>query len=267
MALDEARKRFWSGFWRETVEDAAIEYRMDEVRFGPVLALLAAGEPEDASVNLVLGAGAAGAVEQGHLDDALRWLESHEVRYRVLMTSGQPEAAGTGEWLKRRGQRLVDGPDTLVRDVSAPRFDVPAGVGVYERDDYEDEGIGDALVEGLGMPCWTSTTFMGLCGADGWRCYCSARGEDPLTYVAMSVDSDIAMLALASWPGETRDGDGQAAVLHRCIAVAAAAGCSALAVADAGQELAGVDREGLVRAGFEERFTNSAWGPRARVAA
>jgi hypothetical protein len=81
----------------------------------------------------------------------------------------------------------------------------------------------------------------------------------------MLIHAPTAMLALASCPAGSRDGEGQDAVLHRCIADANAAGCNTIAVAEAGSVPAVADRESLMRAGFSAAFPTHTWQPRARV--
>ena len=170
------------------------------------------------------------------------------------MSPGLPERVAATRWLRSRGYRRLEGPPKLLRDGSPPRFTSPPGIDIYERaDPWEDEGFGDPLAESLGFASWAATFFLDLPGTLGWRCYCSVDGDEPLAYAVMRVDDGVAVLALASRLVGERDGTGQGAVLHRCIAEAAAAGCHTMAVAEAGTEPAVADRESLLRAGFEER--------------
>ncbi len=267
LALDDAEKRFWQGLWRGALCDAIVEYRMDTVKFGSVLAALVAEAPTEPALNFILGAGRTGTVDGGHLEDALAWLDSHEVDYRVPVLPGLPEAVAVEELLVRGEHRRIAGPAKLLRDSSPPEFAVPAGIDVHERTDAnEDESFGDPLAEGLGLPYWTSNFFNVLPGRQGWRCYCAADGDAPLAYAAMSIDADTAVLALASRPREAGDGDGQAAVLHHCILEAAAVGCEALMVAETGQEPPVVDRDSLVRAGFGAAGMIVTWRSPARIA-
>jgi hypothetical protein len=266
VALDEAEKRFWRGLWDTAVEDAVVDMGIDMVRFGPVEAAVVVEEPEAPALNFVLGAAAPRAVEDGHLPAAIKWMERHDVAYRVPLAPGLPQLAAAEEWLKRHGYRLLDGPAKLVRDGSQPLFPVPPGIDIYERvDPWEDEGFGDPLAESLGLADWAATFFFDLPGKPGWRCYCAVDGDEPLAYVAMHIHEDVAVLAIASRPAGVPDGLGQSAVLHRSIADAAAAGCRTMAVAEAGCEPAVADRESLVRAGFEGAVRTFTWQPRTRV--
>lgn len=266
VALDEAEKRFWKGLWETAVEDAVVDLGIDMVRFGPIAAAVVAEEPREPALNFVLGGAAPGAIEDGYLPAAVKWMERHDVDYRVSLTSGLPEFAAAERWLQEHRYRLLDGPRKLLRDGSPPDFPPPPGIDLYERvDPWEDEAFGDPLAECLGFPSWAATFFLDLPGTPGWRCYCAVDGDEPLAYVAMHVHDGVAVLALASRLVALPDGLGQRAALHRCIADASAAGCGTIAVAEAGCEPAVADRESLVRAGFQDSVRTSTWQPRARV--
>lgn len=266
VALDEAEKGFWRGLWDAAVEDAVVDLGIDMVRFGPVEAAVVAQEPEELALNFVLGGAAPGAVEHDHLAAAVLWVERHQVEYRVALAPGLPEFAAAEQWLAERDYEPLDGPAKLLRDGSSPAFPPPPGIDIYERvDPGEDEGFGDPLAQSFGMPGWASTFFFDLPGAADWRCYCAADGDEPVAYVAMHVRDAIAVLALASRPTELPDGIGQSAVLHRAIADAGAAGCTTIAVAEAGYEPAVADRQSLLRAGFEAVAGTFTWQSPARV--
>jgi hypothetical protein len=266
VALDEAVKQFWRGLWDTAVEDAVVDLGIDMVRFGPVVAAVVAEEPQDPGLNFILGAAAPGAVADGYLPAAVRWIERHDVDYRVSLSPQMPEADAAAEWLRSRRYRLMEGPARLVRDGSPPRFRPPPGIDIYERvDPWEDEGFGDPLAESLGFANWAATFFLDLPGTAGWRCYCAVDGDEPLAYVSMLLHRQTAVLVLASRLAGQGDGIGQGAVLHRAIADASAAGCVAITVAEAGREPAVGDRQSLLRAGFGESFRTLTWQPRARV--
>lgn len=266
VALDEAEKQFWRGLWNTAVEDAVVDLGIDMVRFGPVAAAVVVEEAEELALNFVLGAAAPGAIEDGYLPAAIKWVERHDVDYRVSLIPGLPEQAAAERWLLGHGYRLHDGPEKLLRDGSPPRFAVPLGIDIYERvDPLEDEGFGDPLAESLGFAPWAATFFLDLPGTADWRCYCAVDGDEPLAYAAMHQHCDTAVLALASRLVGERDGLGQRAVLHRCITDAVAAGCHTIAVAEAGYEPAVSDRESLIQAGFEPAVQTLSWQPRARV--
>lgn len=266
VALDEAEKQFWRGLWDTACEDAVVDLGIDMVRFGPVVAAVVAEEAAEPALNFVLGAAAPGAIEDGYLPAAVRWMERHDVDFRVSLTAGLPEQEAAEEWLQSHRYRPLEGPTKLLRDASPPRFESPSGIDLYERvDPWEDEGFGDPLAESLGFASWAATFFLDLPGTPGWRCYCAVDGDEPLAYVVMHVHDEVAVLALASRLVPEWDGCGQRAVLHRCISDAAAAGCTAIVVADAGCAPALADRESLAEAGFEDAVGTFTWQSRARV--
>jgi hypothetical protein len=267
VALDEAEKQFWRGLWDTACEDAVVDLGIDMVRFGPVAAAVVAEEAAAPALNFILGAGAPGAIEDGHLAAAVKWMERHDVGFRVSLTAGLPEQEAAEEWLQRHRYRPLGGPMKLLRNSSPPGFEMPSGIDIYERvDPREDEGFGDPLAESMGFASWATTFFLDLPGTTGWRCYCAVDGDEPLAHVAMLVHGGVAVLALASRLVIEGDGPGQCAALHRCISDAAAAGCHTMAVAEAGCAPAVSDRESLIRAGFEDAARTFSWQPRARVA-
>jgi hypothetical protein len=266
VALDEAEKRFWRGLWDTACEDAVVDLGIDMVQFGPIEAAVVVEEAAEPALNFILGAGAPGAIEDGYLPAAVKWMERHDVDFRVPLIPGLPEQEAAERWLQRHHYRLLDGPMKMLRDGSPPQFQAPSGIDIYERvDPWEDEGFGDPLAESLGFASWAATFFLDLPGTSGWRCYCAVDGDEPLAYVAMHLHRDVAVLALASRLVGERDGLGQTAVLRRCIGDAVAAGCHTIAVAEAGYEPAVSDRESLLAAGFEDVARTYTWQPRSPV--
>ncbi len=272
--LAQSEKAFWIGLWEAPGAATLRESGADMVRFGPIQAICVAEEPRNVGVNFILGAGEEGAVANGHLDDAVRWLETRcfgwsderGVDYRVPVVPGLPEAAAAEDWLRERGYLRDDGAAKLVRDATGPRFLPAPDVEVLDWDEW-DEGFGGPLAEGLGLSTVTEILFLGLLSDESWRCYCGIVGDDPLAYIAMHIEAGVASIALASRPYAGRDGDGQLAVLHRCIEDARAEGCDSFALVDAGGEPPVIDRASLVRAGFEVAFRVPSWHSPARVAA
>ncbi len=264
-ALDQLEKRYWHDVWRTAVADAVADLRIDLARFGPVQALIVPGEPTEPSLNLVLGAAEPGAVEKGHLEDALAWATVHGVDYRVPVTPGRPEARQAENWLSESGHEQGASRAMLIRDVSASAVPAACGVDALALDrSCIDEGFADAFAEGFGMPFWAATFFFELPGTEDWRCYTAARGDEPLAYAAMLTYGGVAALTL-SQPMPCRDAaDGHTTLLARCIEDAAAAGCGAI-VAEIEQPQPGRPsspvRESLLAAGFEQAFVRADWRP------
>src|ERR1700704_948598 len=148
VALDEAEKQFWRGLWETAVEDAVVDLGIDMVRFGPVAAAVVEEEAGEPALNFILGAAAPRAMEDGYLPAAIRWMERHEVDYRVPLAPGLPELTEAEVWLRRHGHRFARGPAKLIRDGTPAAFDPPQGIDIYERvDPWEDEAFGDPLAE------------------------------------------------------------------------------------------------------------------------
>ncbi len=273
VALGE--KEFWTALWAQAPFPMWDEAGLDLARFGPITAACLAEERGELGLNFILGSSEAGAVEHGHLADAASWLETRPVPawgtmaeefgvdFRVPVVPGLPDAAAAERWLRERGAVPEAGLGRLVRDTSPPRFDPPAGIDVLDWEEC-DEGFPEPLIESLELPSGAFCLFLGLPVADdeAWRCFGALDGEDPVAYAAMRLDAGVATLVFASRPSELRDGAGQTALLHRCIREAAAAGCGLIAVTDAGQALPVIDRECLLRAGFEVAFETTIWHSR-----
>lgn len=272
--LAESEKEFWIGLWGAPIPDTLHETGADMVRFGPIQAVCVTEEPRHPGVNFILGASEAGAVSNGHLGDAVRWLETRcfawsedrGVDYRVPVVPGLPEAAAAEDWLRGSGYLREDGVAKLARGTAARRFSPAPDIEVLDWDDW-DEGFGGPLAESLGLARTAESFFLCLMSDEDWRCYCAIVGDDPLAYVAMRVHEGVASIALASRPYAGRDGDGQLAVLHRCIKDAEEEGCDSIVLVDAGGEPPVIDRESLIRAGFEVAYRVPSWYSPARVAA
>lgn len=271
--LTASEKAFWIGLWEAPIPDTLHETGADTVRFGPIQAVCVTEEPRHPGVNFILGASEVGAVSNGHLGDAVRWLETRcfawsedrGVDYRVPVVPGLPEAAAAEGWLRGCGHLRDGGTAKLVRGAARRRFAPAPDIEVLDWDDW-DEGFGAPLAESLGLASTAENFFLCLMGDEDWRCYCAIIGDDPLAYVAMHVDEGVASIALASRPYAGRDGDGQLAVLHRCMEDAEEEGCDALVLVDAGGEPPVSDRASLVRAGFEVAYRVPSWRSPAQVA-
>jgi len=272
--LTESEKAFWIALWDAPIADTLHDSGADSVSFGPVHALCVGDERGDRGINFVLGASAPGAVSHGHLVDATRLLETRcfhmedekGVDYRVPVVPGLAESAAAEEWLAERGYVRDNGAAKLIRGGSAPAFDEPEGIEVLDWESW-DEGFGGPIAEGLGLGIMAEVFFLCLPSDEDWRCYCCIIGDDPLAYIAMHIHEGVASIALASRPYPGRDGEGQLAVLRRCIEDARAADCDSFVLVDAGGEPPTGDRESLLHAGFEVAHRVPSWRSPARVVA
>jgi hypothetical protein len=271
--MTASEKAFWAGLWEAPIPDMLHESGADMVRFGPIRAVCLTEEPRHPGVNFVLGASEAGAVTNGHLGDAVRWLETRcfewsddrGVGYRVPVVPGLPEAVLAEGWLSGHAHLREDGAWKLARDLSERRFAPAPDIEVLDWEDWDD-GFGAPLAESLGLARAAEHFFLCLTSDENWRCYCAIIGDDPLAYVAMHVEEGVASIALASRPYAGRDGEGQLAVLHRCMGDAEEEGCDAIVLVDAGGEPPVSDRASLLRAGFEVAYRVPSWRSPAPVA-
>ncbi len=272
LRLSVGEKAFWTSLWKQAPFSMWDECGLDMVRFGPIWAACMAEDSSELGCNLVLGSSEAGAVEHGHLANAVAWLETRPlpawgglaegfgVDYRVPVIPGLPCSASAERWLQERGAVRGPGPARFVRDTSPPRVVSPAGIEVLDWNDWDD-WFPEHLAESLRLPSGGTSFFTCLLteNHEVWRSYGAVDNDEPLAYAAMHVDSGVATLAFASRPSELREGAGQVALLNRCIQEAAAAGCDMIAVTDAGHGPAVIDRESLERVGFEVAFQVPTW--------
>ena len=74
--LERVAQRFRRDMWRSVTPDAVIESGVEVQRFGPVQATAFADLPEEHSLNQIQGAAEPGAVEEGHLAEAIEWMRA-----------------------------------------------------------------------------------------------------------------------------------------------------------------------------------------------
>ena len=264
-ALDALEQRFWRDVWETAVPDAVEEHGIELRRFGPIQATAIADLPGERWLNLVLGATAPGAVEDGHLAEAVEWIESLGVDYYVPVTPGVPGTGAAEDWLNQRGYGRGYGWMKFLRDTSPPELPQPPGVEVFELEQGEGEGFSAIVAEGFELPVWAGTLFYDLPGREGWRCYVAAvEGEAAACAAMLDVDG-IAEFGLAATLDSARGRGCQTALLRRRIVDAAAAGCHTLLV-ETGERLP--DRpsssyRNILRAGFREAYVRPNWQPPA----
>jgi hypothetical protein len=118
--LDAVERDFWLDLWRAPVLDAVAEQGIETRWYGPLQATVVAALPETPMLNLLLGAAEPDAVGEGHLAQALEWVDSLGVDCRLpaipsstrshLMLVGGPsadeeEAGSAGVALGERPRR------------------------------------------------------------------------------------------------------------------------------------------------------------------
>ncbi|HWO16701.1 MAG TPA: GNAT family N-acetyltransferase [Solirubrobacterales bacterium] len=260
-ALDETERRFWRECWESVPADVAAERGIELRNFGPIQASAIASLPEVRMLNLVLGAAEPGALEGGHLADALDWTESLGVDCYVPVKPGSAEASAAEDRLKSRGYELGYAWMKFVRDPSPSTLYEPEGVEVVELTAGEGEPLGRIGAEGFNLPPWAGAFFRDLPGREGWRCYAAEIDGRPQACAAMLIHNGVAEFGIAATLEIARGRGCQTALLHRRIEDARAAGCHTLFV-ETGERT--TDRpsasyRNILRAGFKEAYLRPNW--------
>jgi GNAT superfamily N-acetyltransferase len=267
-AMDRLEQRFYGDIWDATPASVAAEHGVAVRRFGPIQATALRDAPEARFLNLVLGAAGPDAVEQGHLADAVAWMNGLGIDYYVPVTPGLPGVGAAEQWLRDAGFEQGYAWMKFIRDASPPKMDEPAGVDVSLLAEGEGAHFGQIAAEGFGLPAWTGSMFGGLPGRPGWRCYLARVDGEPAACAGLAIDGEVAELGIAATREPARGRGCQQALLRRRIADAAQAGCSALFV-ETGERVEGRPSgsyRNILRAGFAEGYLRPNWTRPARTA-
>lgn len=262
-ALDRTERLFWRELWETAAPDAIEERGIELETFGPIQATIVADLSECQAMNLVLGADEPGAADEGHLEEAIDWVESFEVDYYVPLTPVAEGAAAAEDWLNRSGFERASRTIKFVRDASPPRLPEPPGVTVYEVEQDEGEGMATIAAEGFELPPWAATFFFDLPGRPGWRCYVAVIDGISQACGAMFMHERIAEFGVAATLESARGRGCQTALLRRRILDAIDAGCHTLFV-EAGErnpDPPAVSYRNIVRAGFKAAYVRPNWQP------
>jgi hypothetical protein len=263
--FDTLERRFWLDLWRtpdlDPVEEEGIEARW----YGPIQVTVFAGQAGTPLLNLLLGAAEPGAVEEGHLQAALEWVESLGVDCRIPITPGRPDSGAAEDLLNQRGYRRGQCLVRYVRDTAAPDFPKPAGIEIDEIDDYL-EGFDEYIGQSFGLDLVAGCLFDGLPSRHSWRCYVALdENEVGVGAALMMVDNEVARLGFAATEGPARGKGCHLALLRRRIRDAASAGCHAI-FAETEEPLEDLGHpsqaaRNLVRAGFKRVIVRPVWRP------
>src|SRR5262245_49349459 len=140
-------RHFWLELWRAPVVEALEEDGVENRRYGPIHVFVVAGAPRTPLLNLVLGASEPGAVAEGHLAQALDWVESYGIDGRIPVRPEFEESGAAEDHLNQRGYRRTASLVTFLRDASPPSFPEPPAIEVDEWTE-ETEGFSDYFTEG-----------------------------------------------------------------------------------------------------------------------
>lgn len=263
--LERVAQRSRSQMWKSVPSDAVIESGVEVHTFGPVLATAFGDLPEAVSLNQIQGAAEPGAIEGGHLGDAVEWLRSREVDYRIPVAEDRPGAAEAEAWLGERGYERGAGWLKLVRDCSPCELYEDPAIMVYElgEEEGDGEGLSDIAAEALELPFTAGTLFFSLPEEPNWRCYTAALDseEGVVSAAFMLIDGEIAQMGLGTTLEHARRRGCNLALIRRRLVDAAAAGCHTV-FAELGERDAGsiaAAHRNLRRAGFEIAYRSHNW--------
>jgi hypothetical protein len=260
---------FWLELWRVPVLEAVDECRIEARHYGPIRAFALAGEPRTPLFNLVLGADRPGAIEDGHLAEALDWTESLGLDCRVPLRAdvefGEPGAAE--DHLNRRAYRRTGTLAMFARAAGPAGFPSPSGIEIEEvTDESRSETFSSLLAPAYGLP-WTGHGFIfGLPGRRDWRSYIAIdESQGPIGAATMMMHYEAPQLGFAGTVEEGRGRGAHMALLHRRIEDARAVGAGQLFSVteeslDCPDELSPGARN-LLRAGFGLVGARTVWQP------
>lgn len=263
--LEKVSQRFRREMWESVTPDAVTDSGVEVESFGPVQATAFGDLPEATSLNQIQGAAEPGAVEGGHLAEAIDWMRSNEVDYRVPVAEGRPGAADAEDWLNWRGYERGGGWIKFVREAGPPDLPSTPDVRIYElgEDEADGEGLSAIAAEVLDLPITAGTLFFSLPQEKHWRCYTAALipEGDLVATGSMMIHDGVAQLG----PGTTLEhGRGRGcntALLRRRMLDAIEAGCHTLFVELGEREpgqIAAAHRN-LHRAGFKQAYASHNW--------
>jgi hypothetical protein len=260
-AVAAAELRFREDLWRTAPSDAVQEAEVRMERFGPILATVFADLPKVALVNMVLGAAEPGAVDDGHLSQAIEWLRSREVDYRVLVAEDRPGTTAAEDWLLSRGYVPGDVIRRYLRPATTRIADIPDRVTIRELGALETEGMSHIVAKSMKLSGLATVLFFGLPEQEGWRCYSAKLDGQEVACGSMLTMDKLALLALDATLPAARGNGCQTALIARRLADAARAGCeNVVAEVCDGYPATPSAIANLTRAGFLEIPGATNWG-------
>jgi hypothetical protein len=147
----------------------------------------------------------------------------------------------------------------FLRDAHPPRFPAPGGVEVREVGDGS-ANFGATAAFGLRAGAAPESALASLPGRPGWRCYLAgAEGSTPAAAATLT-DGAVVLLAVDASAEAGRRSPAHAALLHRVIDDAIAAGAKLIAARlDDEAEDRAEAAAGLLLAGFAEAYRCPEW--------
>jgi GNAT superfamily N-acetyltransferase len=260
-ALAAVELRFREDLWLTAPSDAIEEAEVRRHRLGPILVTVFGELPDIRLMNLVQGVAEPGAIAGGYMADAIEWVRSWEVDYRVLVSEDRPGTKEAEDWLAGRG--YVRQPTRVRRfqRSAAGDPDLSTKVKIRELGALETEGMSHIFAKSLGLPGLATVVLFGLPEQPGWHCY-SARLEDrEVACGSMLVYGKLALFALDATLPNARNQGCQSALIARRLVEAERAGCETV-YAEVCDDFPDGDTatDNLTRAGFVEIPGGRHWG-------
>ena len=259
-ALAAAELLFREDLWRTAPSDAIEEAQVRSRWFGPILATVFGELPDTSLLNVVQGAAEAEVVEHGHLADAVEWLRTWEVDYRVSVVGDRPGTEEAEHWLSERG---YERGSTVRRYVHLGTTDCDLDTGnveIRKLKPIETEGMSHIFADALNLPKLATVLMIGLPGWEGWHCYAAFLDDREVGCGSMRICGKLALLGLDATLPDFRGRGCQSALITRRLVDANRAGCDVVAAEvwdghPASAEAAHV----LEAAGFEEIAGKTNW--------
>jgi len=254
--LEGAARTFRADMWDNVPEDAVSECGIVSCRFGPIQAMLIEALPDAPGLNTVLGASEVGTVEDDYLQEAIEWVDSFDVDYRVLIARGRPGEGEAEAWLAANGFEQGRGLVRYVRDGSLPDLEPVAGVKVWEIGPGDADGAVETMVlsaaPAMGLPAEASTLLCDLPLQDRWRTYTAELDGDIVAYGSMLIHGRVAALGLEATDESARRRGCNLALLRQRLIDASEAGCDTVfaGVPSYGDKGLAPGTRNLIRAGF-----------------
>jgi hypothetical protein len=261
--LERTAKTFRSDMWGTVCEDAVAECGIAEAWFGPIQVTIFETLPENPGMNAILGAAEAGAVEGGHLADAIAWANEFEVSYRVSVSRDRPDTAAAEDYLNRQGFEQGRGAWKYVRDASFPDLAGNPAITVWEIGG--EEAAGETMVfsaaPALGFPSKAASLLFALPVQERWRTYTAELDDQIVSFGSMLIDGNVAHVGLDATVTDARGRGCNQVLLRRRILDAIEAGCDTIfaELAEGEAEGLAIGGRNLLRAGFVPAYRSMNW--------
>lgn len=259
-AIAAAEVRFREDLWRSAPNDAVDEAGVEYQRFGPLLATVFGELPHTSLLNIVQGAAEPEVVGSGQLAEAVEWLRTWEVSYRISVAADRPGTEEAEAWLSSRGYEPGGTVRRYVHTDPTAEAAPEEGVEIRNLRALETEGMSHIFADALGLPNLATVLMIGLPRWDGWSCYSAHVDGREVACGSMRVSGTLALLGLDATLPQFRERGCQSALLTRRLVDATETGCEVVAAEVwNGHPASQAAAEVLERAGFKEIPGRTNW--------